>query len=107
MRDKRRRWDSITEEDPLAGLVNLFDLWMVFSIALLLALVGVSQLSERLSQRSAVKERPNDGSVPNVPSEKSNRLENLRISHDKATGEGERLGTAYRLKSGEVIYVPD
>ena len=26
------------EDDPLAGLINLFDLWMVFSIALLLSL---------------------------------------------------------------------
>ncbi len=30
-----RRWESHDENDPLAGLVNLFDLWMVFSIAIL------------------------------------------------------------------------
>ena len=42
---RRRRWDAIVEDDPLAGLINLFDLWMVFSIAVVI--LG------RLSEKSA------------------------------------------------------
>jgi hypothetical protein len=34
-------------------------------------------------------------------------LERCRISHEKMTGEGQRLGVAYRLKTGELVYVPD
>lgn len=29
------------------------------------------------------------------------------MSDQKLSGEGERLGTAYRLKSGKVVYVPE
>jgi hypothetical protein len=35
------------------------------------------------------------------------RIRRYRMSHRSLRGEGERLGTAYRLKNGEVIYVPD
>lgn len=100
MRSKPRRWDSALDDDPLAGLVNLFDLWMVFSIALLLALVAASKLPElsKSAQNSHADE---------LPANESSKLEQYRVSNEKLTGEGQRLGTAYRLKNGEVVYVPD
>ena len=100
MRSKPRSWDSVPDDDPLTGLVNLFDLWMVFSIALLLALVAASRLPE-LSQ--AAQNSRDDA----LPSKESSKLEQFRVSNEKLTGEGQRLGTAYRLKNGEVVYVPD
>jgi hypothetical protein len=100
MRSKPRRWDAVPDDDPLAGLVNLFDLWMVFSIALLLALVAASRLPE-LSQFT--KQSRDE----TLPTKDSSKLEQFRVSTEKLTGEGQRLGTAYRLKNGEVVYVPD
>ena len=50
MRNNRRRWDAMVEDDPLAGLINLFDLWMVFSIALLLSLATFLKLPPAISQ---------------------------------------------------------
>ena len=35
------------------------------------------------------------------------RIERLRSSDERGRGRGERLGVAYRLESGEVIYVPE
>ncbi|WP_373649967.1 DUF2149 domain-containing protein [Schlesneria sp. DSM 10557] len=102
MRRKVRRWEAASEDDPLAGLVNLFDLWMVFSIALLLALVSASRTPD---VRSAAAPEPATTEV--TPSEQQTRLDQFRVSHEKLKGEGQRLGTAYRLKSGEVVYVPD
>lgn len=103
MSKKHRRWDGLVDDDPLAGLVNLFDLWMVFSIALLLALVGASRWQtdsdfNPLASESASNARP---------SEQQFKLDRFKISREKLTGEGDRLGTAYRLKNGEVVYVPD
>ena len=106
MRPKPRRWDTNHEDDPLSGLVNLFDLWMVFSIALLLALVGASQLPERSPAAESKNQSPSESSK-DAPAGERSPLDRLRISHDKATGEGQRLGTAYRLKNGDVVYVPD
>ena len=35
------------------------------------------------------------------------RIERLRASEERGAGRGQRLGVAYRLESGEVIYVPE
>lgn len=87
---RRRRWEESAEDDPAAGLLNLFDLWMVFAIALLLSMLG------------AVK-----GSLSPVPDDARRVEERLRPTGAELEGEGQRLGIAYRLKSGEVVYVPD
>jgi hypothetical protein len=107
MRNKKRRWDAAVEEDPLAGLVNLFDLWMVFSIALLLALVSYLRLPELLSQPSVAASTTADNSPTDALSRDAQKLDHYRVSNEKLTGEGHRLGTAYRLQTGEVVYVPD
>ena len=60
MSEKRRRWDRLVEDDPLAGLINLFDVWMVFSIALLLALVACLRLPQTLSGGA-------DGTIGRLP----------------------------------------
>lgn len=103
MRSKPRRWDSVLDDDPLAGLVNLFDLWMVFSIALLLALVA----SARLPTASPPSESSAGAMSKELPSKQQLKLDHFRVSQEQLSGEGDRLGTAYRLKSGEVVYVPD
>jgi len=106
MRNKPRRWESAGEDDPLAGLVNLFDVWMVFSIALLIAMIGAAR-----SQASSAATSPSDAAAASQTLEplieKRRKLPSYRVSEDKLSGQGQRLGTAYRLQSGEVVYVPD
>ncbi|MDB5310523.1 MAG: hypothetical protein JWO38_4725 [Gemmataceae bacterium] len=38
---------------------------------------------------------------------KGQEIETMRMTDNKLGGEGEKLGTAYRLTSGKVVYVPD
>jgi hypothetical protein len=107
---KKQRWKAGLEDDPLAGLINLFDLWMVFSIALLLALVGNMRQSGRVLGDTAGPRRSAADLIAKrlEPVDPAARLlERFRPTSDELTGEGERLGTAYRLKSGEVVYVPE
>ncbi len=93
-RPARRAWRRLLAdppEDPLAGLANLFDAGMVFALALVVALVtALGARSEGLRVD------------PDAP-----RLERYRASTREAGGEATRLGTAYRLRNGDVIYVPD
>ncbi|WP_422923421.1 DUF2149 domain-containing protein [Singulisphaera sp. PoT] len=103
MRSRRpRRWESREDDDPLAGLVNLFDLWMVFSIALLIVFAGASR------RRSVATEgnKP-DAASSSVPLQEARSIPKYRLSREELSGSGERLGTAYRLPSGEVVCVPD
>ena len=104
MRHKPRRWDSVFEDDPGAGLLNLFDVWIAFSVALLLALFGYLQQT-----------MPHDPATDDSAAHRSQvdslrkaiKSRNFRPTETSLTGEGTRLGVAYRLISGEVVYVPE
>ena len=94
--------------DPLTSVVNLFDVAMVFAVALLLALVSYFQLPELLSERQDITIIKNPGkSSMEIIHRKGRKLEHYRMSNQSLGGEGEKLGTAYRLKSGDVVYVPE
>lgn len=96
---KRREWET-TEDDPTAGLINLFDVWMVFAVALLLSMTSLAVRSTPTgaSEAAAVLETlPKPGA----------KVESVRLTRDQLSGEGQRLGTAYRLKSGEIVYIPE
>lgn len=103
MRDRRpRRWEAREENDPLAGLVNLFDLWMVFSIAILIVFAGSSR---RNGAPHGDPPRTGDHQAVSLPQAQS--IKQYRVSQEKLEGSGEKLGTAYRLASGEIVCVPD
>lgn len=90
---RRRTWIWSDEDDPLAGLINLCDLWIVLAVCFLLsALSGVS-----------VRQEAGAGTATSG----LKRLPRYRVSTDSLTGRGKRLGIAYRLQGGEVVYVPD
>jgi len=103
-----RRLLASHDDDPLTSVANLFDVAMVFAVALLLALVTHFHLPEFLSGQADVTVLKNPGK-PNMEiiRRKGKKLEHYRMSMQTLGGEGERLGTAYRLKTGEVVYVPD
>ena len=98
-RRKRRPWDDGSDDDPGAGLLNLFDVWIAFAVALLLAIVSYqSRLHTDGENQAPGLEALDTQGTP---------LKHYHPSEESAGGDGERLGTAYRLKSGEVIYVPE
>jgi len=103
-----RRLLASHDDDPLTSVANLFDVAMVFAVALLLALVVHFQLPELLSGQQDITIVKNPGK-PNMEiiRRKGKELEHYRMTRQTLGGEGERLGTAYRLKTGEVVYVPE
>ncbi|MFH0880896.1 MAG: DUF2149 domain-containing protein [Lentisphaerota bacterium] len=104
MSRKPRRWDALFEDDPGAGLLNLFDVWIAFSVALLLALFGYLQ-----SAHTPLEPQSDTGTALSALESLSKAVSvpRFRPTHSPMSGEGTRLGTAYRLKTGEVVYVPE
>lgn len=98
------------DDDPLVGVVNLFDASMVLVVALLLALAGSDSLAEvaaRMSQEDiTIVTNPGKPDMEMII-KRGERIEKLKASDQQGTGRGTRLGTAYRLESGEVVYVPE
>jgi hypothetical protein len=93
--------------DPLDGLVNLFDLGIVLAVAFLLAALSSidlapSVLKQNDAQTSGAVPVPAD-SVIQKPGEEANTIE-LQPG-EEVVGQGEPVGTVYRLDDGRVVIV--
>ncbi|MDK2973782.1 MAG: hypothetical protein PWP08_153 [Methanofollis sp.] len=109
MKERRRLYLSTEDDDdPLAGMANLFDVAMVFAVALLVALVLSFNVPEMLDDQSSVTLVKNPG-APDMQIIVKDRYEIkvLNMTEQVAGGQGKKLGTAYRLENGQVIYVPN
>ena len=102
-RSRIRRLDGGPDADPLHGVANFFDVGIVFALGFLLALMS----SLGLQRLPTTSEAAGAGSPLEELRREATRLERLRMTPDEIGGEGVRLGTAYRLRSGEIVYVPD
>ncbi len=110
MRRASAALDAPDDGDPLGGVVNLFDASMVLVVALILALAGSASLAEVAARMSiediTIVTNPGRPDMEMIV-KRGERIERLRSSDERGAGRGQRLGVAYRLESGEVIYVPE
>ncbi|AKB17126.1 MULTISPECIES: DUF2149 domain-containing protein [unclassified Methanosarcina] len=97
------------EQNPMTGVANLFDVAMVFSVALLVALVMSYHLPELLSSNENITIVKNPGAedMKIIIKEEGKPIEVLNMTDNIGGGTGEALGTAYKLADGRVIYVPE
>lgn len=94
--------------DPMTGVANLFDTAVVFIAALLLALMTVFDAREIFSKESSMTIiKKNDRDELTVIRKKGRRMQAVKMTREEATGRGTRLGSAYRLEDGSMIYVPE
>lgn len=96
------------EQNPMTNIANVFDVAMVFSVALLIALVMSYHLPELLSSNEdfTIVKNPGAKDMKMIIKEKGKSIEVLNMTDNIGGGTGEVLGTAYRLSDGRVIYVP-
>jgi hypothetical protein len=105
----RRRPPAPSDEaDPLAGVANLFDVSVVFIVGLMVALFGTFRLTDLVDARSEVTlVRTNREGEREVVIKKGRKVETYKVGSQAGKGKGKRLGTAYELESGQMIYVPE
>ena len=108
MRSTRKRIVLDDEEDPLGGVANLFDAAMVFAVALLVALVVSYNVPELLDADASVTivKNPGDPNMQVIIKDKE-AIKVMNMTDQLAGGQGSKIGTAYRLETGEVIYLPE
>jgi hypothetical protein len=94
----RRREDRAG--DPLDGLVNLFDLGIVLSVAFLLAALSslhltgtITRQGLRANQAKQIYVQPGQTVAP------------LPKPGARTIGRGTQAGTVYRLTNGQLVYV--
>ena len=91
------------EDDPMTAVGNLFDIALVFIVALLLALMAA--FGHEVFQRQEAR-RTASGELELIV-RRGKEVKRLRESREKAEGRGVRLGVAYQLEDGSTIYVPE
>jgi hypothetical protein len=90
--------------DPLDGLVNLFDLGIVLSVAFLLAALSSLNLTDDALTANSKTEatRPADA----VVAEKDQQVKEVDLKPgERVIGRGEPVGTVYRLADGRTVIV--
>lgn len=98
------------DHDPMNVIGNLFDVAMVFALALMVALVTRYKMTEMFSQDDfTMVKNPGKENMEIITKEgqKINRYtpsEDQSASHEK---KGKKVGVAYELENGEIIYVPE
>lgn len=94
--------------DPLDGLVNLFDIGIILSVAFLLAALSSLDLTEVITDpdRSQNLEQQNTAPADSVVTNPDETTEQITIEPGQTVvGQGEPLGTVYQLEDGRTILV--
>lgn len=109
MRRRRIIRRAAEDSDPMSVVSNLFDVAMVFAVALMVALVSRYNMTEMFSQEDfTMVKNPGQDNVEIITKE-GNKINRYTPSDDNSASgnKGRRVGTAYELENGDIIYVPE
>ena len=98
------------DNDPMSVVGNLFDVAMVFAVALMVALVTRYSMTEIFSQEDfTIVKNPGKENMEIVTKEGEtvNRYTPSENQDAKEGSRGRRVGIAYELENGEIIYIPE
>ncbi|MEN7538480.1 DUF2149 domain-containing protein [Aurantiacibacter flavus] len=100
--------DEPAEEDPLAGVANLFDASIVFIVGLMITLFSVYNMGDLMSGEGTVTMiKTDENGMQEIVVKEAETITAYKVTGEEGSGDGERLGSAYRLANGQIIYVPD
>lgn len=107
---KRNLLKREEDNDPMSVVSNLFDVAMVFAVALMVALVSRYNMTEMFSQEDfTMVKNPGKENMEIITKEgeKINKYTPSQDQSSKNVKKGKKVGIAYELDNGEIIYVPE
>ncbi|MCD4779522.1 MAG: DUF2149 domain-containing protein [Candidatus Omnitrophica bacterium] len=109
MRRRRYFFKSLRDldDDPLSGMANLFDLAMVFAVALMVAAVTSMRMTELFTQEDVTMVKNPGKEDMEIIVKKGKKIERYKGSKSKGKGKGKKIGVAYELENGDIIYIPE
>ena len=100
MKSKRNRLlHSDSDSDPMGTVANLFDVAMVFAVA----------LTEMFSKEDFTMVKNPGKENMEIITKEGQEIKKYTPSEDPKTSgkRGKKVGVAYQLENGEIIYVPE
>lgn len=106
---KRNKLLHQGDDDPMGSVANLFDVAMVFAVALMVALVTRLGMTEILgSEDFTMIKNPGKDNMEIITREGQEIKRYTPAEDQQSSGSrGRRVGVAYQLENGEIIYVPE
>ncbi|OHX66661.1 DUF2149 domain-containing protein [Flammeovirga pacifica] len=111
---RRRNNPFLTNDDDIdsvASVANLFDVAMVFAVALMIALVTRFNMQEFFTEEDFTIVKNPGKEQMEIITKKGKEITKYKPSESQDKTEsgdkGKKIGTAYQLESGEVIYIED
>jgi hypothetical protein len=88
-------------------MANLFDLAMVFAVALMVALVVNFQITDLLTKDEVTIVKNPGKEDMEIIVKKGQEITQYKGTEGMGEGKGRRVGVAYELDNGQIIYVPE
>lgn len=111
MRKDRRRNALLQgqDEDPMQSVANLFDVAMVFAVALMVALVTHLNMAEIFGKEDFTMIKNPGKEDMEIITKEGKEIKHYTPSEDQQAGgkRGKKVGIAYQLEDGRIIYVPE
>ena len=106
---RNRLLHNQTDSDPMGTVANLFDVAMVFAVALMVALVTRFNMTEIFSQEDYTMVKNPGKENMEIITKEGQEIKRYTPSEEQETSgkRGKKVGVAYQLESGEIIYVPE
>lgn len=107
---RRSSLRSADDSDPLSVVVNLFDVAMVFAVSLMVAIVMHMDMTEFFGgQDFSIVKNPGTDQME-IITRKGKEIERYTPGQDPtkpAGNKGRKVGVAYELDDGRIIYLPE
>ena len=100
---KRRLLRKEEDSDPMSVVSNLFDVAMVFAVALMVALVSRYNMTEMFSQEDFTMVKNPGKENMEIITKEGQKINKYTPSENQDA----KVGIAYELDNGEIIYVPE
>ena len=106
---RNRLLHNQTDSDPMGTVANLFDVAMVFAAALMVALVTRFNMTEMFSKEDFTMVKNPGKENMEIITKEGQEIKRYTPSEEQETSgtRGKKVGVAYQLESGEIIYVPE
>jgi len=92
--------------DPMEGMGNLFDVAILIGVGFMVVALSSFGLQEILSddQVTIVKNPGTEGME--IITKQGADIQRLKATDEQAQGAGAAVGTVYRLRDGQLVWVP-
>jgi len=92
------------ELDPITTAVNLVDVFLVVIAALIIS-IAQNPLNPFLAENVTVIKNEGEPNMEIIVKE-GNEIKQFKSQGETGSGDGQKAGTAYKMKDGSMVYVP-